>query len=366
MSFVLPGLLLFLSSFETCEHSAEFTSLYSLASNLRTPASERQESYKKAIQTCPGNSRLYRQLTALLLANRDFDAAIEWTDKGLKAAPRDGELRVQKAAALLALERPRQVLTTLASVPTSDAHFYLGLAHRQLNQHAQARRWFLDAWNAGHRDAYVLYSVIQEDYALGDKRSGLEHFQLLLKTFPESAWMHLLLADAYFAKEQSENAKEEYAKALMIKPDLLEANFRLGYLAFQIGDRESALKYFENEILVNPRYVDAHVFLAETLLQLDRKQEALIELRKALALDANSELTYQRLATALVERNQLEEAARVLKTAERRFPAEPSFPAQQARVLKMLNLSGEAQKAAERARQLTAEQHRKQELNAVK
>ena len=147
----------------------------------------------------------------------------------------------------------------------------------------------------------LLYSVIQEDYALGDKPSGLETFQLLLKTYPESAWMHLLLADAYFAKEQSENAKEEYAKALMIKPDLLEANFRLGYLAFQTADRESALKYFENEILVNPRYVDAYVFLAETLLQLDRKGEAMIELRKALALDANSELTYQRLATALVE-----------------------------------------------------------------
>lgn len=364
---VLVGVLFFVaSSVETCEHSASFISNYALAADPKSSSDNRRKSYEKTIKACPDDPRLYGQFAALLIADREFDAALSWVDKGLKLSPTSSDLRIQKAAALLALGHPQQVLATLAHVAAGEAHFYLGLAYRQLQNHSQALHSFLDAWELGYKDAYVLYSVVQEDYALGNKRGGLEQFQLLLKIYPDSAWVHLLLADAYFAKEQNERAKEEYAKALAIKPDLLEANFRLGYLDFQSGDRESAAAYFRKEISVNPSYVDAHVFLAETLLQIDQKPEALVELQKALALDPASDLTYKRLATTLIETNQLQEAARILKSAELRFPKDPAFPAQQARVFRMLNLSKEAQSAAERARQLTAEQHRKQELSPAK
>jgi predicted Zn-dependent protease len=279
----------------------------------------------------------------------------------------DGEsVRVRKAEMLLRLDRPKEALAALQGLTTAESDFYRGLAFRQLQDHVNARSCFVNAWKSGYRNDYVLYSAIQEDYALHDKSNGLERFQLLLQTYPDSPWVHLLLADAYFAKEQNDSARNEYLAALKRKPDLLEANFRLGYMAFQAGDHESAIHYFQSEVALNPNYVDARVFLAETLLQMDRKKEALVQLRKALALDPTSELVYKRLATTLIDTSQLQEAEQVLDKAKKRFPNEPAFPAQLSRVFTLLNQPREAQKEAEQARQLTSQQHRAQELAPIK
>lgn len=362
---MLLGLMLAVNSVAACEHTAAFSSAYLEAVDQKLSFTGRKTAYERAIGACPDDPRLYDELAALLVGNGDFSAALIWLNKGLKISPASTELCVRKASALLPLGRAPEVLSTLGPIATGEARFYLGLAQRQLQKHAEARLSLLEAWKLGYRNGYVLYSIIQEDYALSDKRDGLEYFQMLLKDYPDSPWVHLLLADAYFAKEQSEQARAEYLKALALKPDLLEANFRLGYLAFQAGDRESAAVYFRNEISVNPTYVDAYLFLAETLLQLDHKEDALVELRRSLALDPNSDLIYKRLASALVETKHFQEAATALKQAEHRFPKDPAFPAQLARVLTVLNQMQEAQKEANRARQLTVAHHRAQQLESV-
>ncbi len=359
MALVFVALTLALHSVNTCAS-------YTQAVNKEAPYKQRVRVFQRAIAECPGERQLYGELASLLLNHQDFSQALLWTDKGLQSFPDDDSLRVQKAEALLPLNKPEEAIAILKPLASGQARFYTGLAYRRLSDHTSARKCFLDAWQAGYRNAYVLYSAIEEDYALDNKPDGLALFQQLLKIYPDSPWVHLLLADAYFAKEQSKAARNEYLAALKTKPDLLEANFRLGYIAFQAGDKDSAAHYFLNEVKLNPGYVDAHLFLAETLLQLDRKNEALVQLQKALTLDPRSELIYKRLGTTLVDVNRLNEAVRVLKKAEQLFPTNAAFPAQLSRVLTLLNQTTEAQKEAQRARQLTVEQHRAQQLSPAK
>lgn len=347
----------------TCEQQPASLAAVSARARDRTlPAPEREKAYENAISQCPRDLELYRELVSLLLENRQFDIALAWTEKGLAIAPSDSDLRIARAMALLPLGRARDALDALGSIETGQSCFYKGLAYRQLKDRSQSRACFEAAWKLGYQDAYVLYSIIQDDYELGHKQDGLEHFQLLLRMYPNSAWEHLLLADAYFAKENNDGARNEYLQALKMKPDLLEANFRLGYIAFQNGDDDSATRYFRKEIEVNPAYVDAHMFLAESLLHEDRKDEALTQLRQALALDPSSKLVFKRLATTLTEMDHLDEAKLTLENAAKRFPADPAFPAQLARVLTLLHDPRGAQEQAARARELTAQQHRKQEI----
>lgn len=366
MAPVFLGFVLALGSLGACESSSAFTAVYLRAGNQKLPFIDRQQAFERIIQECPDDSRLYGELASLFISHLKFDTALVWIDKGLKLSPENSDLRVQKGTALLPLGRPREALAVLNSISTPEASFYRAMAYRLLQDHSNSRNSFLNAWELGYKSAYVLYSIIQEDYSLGDKRGGLDHFQLLLRTYPDSPWVHLLLADAYFAKEQNDEARGEYLKALTAKPDILEANFRLGYMAFQAGDKKSAARYFRQEVSLNPTYVDARVFLAEALLQLDNKKEALVQLRAALKLDQNSDLTYKRLATTLIETNQLNEATKTLKNAERRFPKDPAFPAQLARVFTLLNRTRDAQEEAGRVRQLMAEQHHGQEIAPAK
>jgi tetratricopeptide (TPR) repeat protein len=358
---VFPPLILTVAALSACEQSPAFTAAHSEASNPAIALEARRHAYERSISICPEDPHLYREYGDLLLEQHLFDKALAWIQKGLALSPDNPDLRIAQAAALIPLNRPAEAIATLNGLLTPEAQFYRGMSYRLMQQHTKSRDAFLASWDAGYRNAYVLYAMIQEDYALHDKQNGLSHFELLLKTYPDSAWVHLLLADAYFVKGQNEPARAEYLKAIARKPDILEANFRLGYIAFQAGERDSALRYFQNEVTLNPGYADARVFLGETLLQLDRRPQAIEQFRAALALDSNSALAYKRLATLLVETNQLDQAKQELTKAAEKFPADPAFPAQLARVFTLMHQPKEAEIAAARARTLTAEQHRAHE-----
>jgi tetratricopeptide (TPR) repeat protein len=281
-------------------------------------------------------------------------------DRGLKLAPNDPTLILQNGAVLLSLGQAEKSLTELQRTPaTGKSRFYMGMAYRHLKNHAAARKAFADAWQLGYHDPYVLYSLVEEDRAIGDKPSGMQHFQLFLQTFPDSAWMHLLLGDAYFDQKADEDARREYQQAVNINPDLLDAHYRLGYLEFQAGENKEAATQFEKEVELNPTFADAHLFLGETLLRLGQKEGALTHFRETLVLDPHSEMVYHRFAAVLTEMNRLDEAARTLSQGEKTFPNDPTFPAELARVLTRLNRMDEAHQEAEHARILSAERLKK-------
>jgi tetratricopeptide (TPR) repeat protein len=350
-----------------CQTSPAFQASHQRALRQDLPRSDREQSYQSALLTCPDEVRLYAEYGDFLISQKEFSQALFWINRGLKLAPSSPDLCLKKVAALLPLGLANDALKVLRTVPPSaESTFYKGMAQRLLQDHNKARNLFRSAWQLGYNDPYVLYSLIQEDYALSDKSAGLQDFQLLLQKFPDSAWVHQLLGDAYFSKDQNEEARREYLQAIALKSDLLNVNFRLGYLAFQDGDKESAARYFRQEVVLNPNYADARVFLAETLLGLDRKEDALVQLQTALALDPGSELVYRRLATALTQTNHLREAVIALRKAELRFPEDPAFPAQLSRLLTMLHEPKSAEEEASRARKLAVEQHRKQEIAPLK
>ena len=272
---------------------------------------------------------------------------------GSDAASSDSGLRLRHAIALHALNKPEASLKILEALPASaESRFYMGLNYRSLGDHRSAQKYLAEARDLGLRDPYALYSLIEEDHALGDKAAGLQHFRSFLTDFPGSPWLHVLYANAYVQKHNDPEARKEYQEALRLKPDLPAVNFRLGFLLYQDGDYTSAAEYFRKELSLNPAYSDANLFLGQTLRNLGREQEAIVHLRKAIALDTRSELAYKALVAALSEKGDLSDAVEVLRIAEKEFPADPSFPAQLARVLTRLNREEEALKEMEKFRGL--------------
>mgnify|MGYP005814349307 CR=1 FL=1 len=230
--------------------------------------------------------------------------------------------------------------------------FQAGLKMRAEGNHAEARRELEAAWEMGCRDGYLLYSLVEEDRAAGDKAAGLRHFQLLLNNFPDSPWLHVLYADAYLAKDQPDEARNEFAEALRRDPKLPGVAFRAGTIEFRSGAFAKAEELFRKEIELNPAYSDAPLFLAETLRQTGRVDEAIPYYRKAIALDAKAELAYRALAAALADRGDFAGAVTVLEKAEVNFPDDASFAAQLARMLARLHRDAEALRQQERFKQL--------------
>ncbi|MEO7144009.1 MAG: tetratricopeptide repeat protein [Bryobacteraceae bacterium] len=325
----------------------------SKAENPLLPVSDRCQAYEQLIRNNPSDPSLYAGYASLLIANRDYSPALTWITKGLAVAPSDSGLRLRQAIALHALNRHQESLKILEALPASgESMFYMGLDGRSLGDHKGAQKYLAEARDLGLRDPYALYSLIEEDHALGDKTAGLNDFRLFLTDCPDSPWLHVLYANAYVQKGNDAEARKEYQEALHLKPDLPAVNFRLGFLLYEDGEYIPAAECFRRELALNPSYSDANMFLGQTLHNLGREEEAIVYLRKAIALDTRSELAYKALVAALGEKGDLEGAVEILRMAEKEFPADPSFPAQLASMLTRLNREEEALKEQEKFRVL--------------
>jgi tetratricopeptide (TPR) repeat protein len=259
-------------------------------------------------------------------------------------------------------KHPRESLAALDGCKGSvEALFYMGLDHHGLGNHPEALKCLLAAFQGGYDSAWLLYSLVEEENELSQKAAGLEHFQLMLSRYPDSAWTHVLLGNAYFSTERDQEAQLEYEQALARDSKLPTVNFRLGYLAYRAAQYDSAARYFLHELDLDPSSASATLFYGQTLKVTGRNAEAIPYLQKAIALDRQSPLTYNTLAGALLEENRSEEAIALLLKAEKLFPADPVFPSRLSHLYSGLHRDDEARRAAGRAHVAIALQRKKRE-----
>ena len=185
----------------SCGNGPDFQQLLREGNDAHLPPLNRQRAYERAIQLCPGRTDLYHSLSDLLRQEGDFKGSEQWSAKGLRLAPKDPQLKLDQAIALLLSGRAADSVSILTTLPRSaPVEFYLGVAYDALQNHKAAQHAFSNAVNLGYEDPYVFYALIGQDHALHDKEAGLRDFQTFEQRFPNSPWLHMLLGDAYMTR----------------------------------------------------------------------------------------------------------------------------------------------------------------------
>jgi tetratricopeptide (TPR) repeat protein len=330
-----------------CVENPQTLALIEQGSNEHLPAAARESAYRKAIKLCPAAPAGYDGLAVLLLKLRQSHDALQWIHQGLGIAPGNPALMHDLGVALLLTGEPERALKVLANLPPgAQGEFYEGMAYAALRDHDAARQAFSKAFAMGDNDPYVLYELINEDRALHNEKQGLRDFQMFDERFPHSAWLHLLLGNAYTSRHDARSAESEYRQAAQIDPKLPLVHYNLGRLAFDQARYAGALREFEKEIDVDQTFGEAYLYLGATLRRLGMNREAIPYLEDAVARDPNFPLAYRELAVAQVQAKQSQAAFKTLREGERRFPKEAAFPAQLAGLLRQL---GEFREAAEQS-----------------
>ena len=81
------------------------------------------------------------------------------------------------------------------------------------------------------------------------------------------------------------NAINSYRKAVLADPTDATAYQLLGYTHFKEGDYESAIKYLQASIAINPEYAWGYYNLSLALWGAGQKTEAIEQIKKVLNLD---------------------------------------------------------------------------------
>ncbi len=242
----------------------------------------------------------------------------------LVAAPRAQSPRTAADGRLAAASR---------ALAAGDADTALQLGTAYLKQHPGSRAAQLllvevhlerDDLEAAYRLAAVAARANPRDvnalYYLGlvTRRLAAVELERLVQIAPASARVHQLRAEALEAQERQADAEKEYAAALQIRPDLLEALLGLGKLkrirlacdeaialyekaealrptfegAYGLGvchatlqnDEVAALR-FEEALERNPQAAVAWAGLGTSLVKLRRTADGIARLQKAIALE---------------------------------------------------------------------------------
>jgi tetratricopeptide (TPR) repeat protein len=122
---------------------------------------------------------------------------------------------------------------------------------------------------------------------LGPGRPGI-HFRLGRTLLKRSQQAH--------STEDANEAAKEFERELELDPTNANAAYELADMHRDSGEFEEATQLFEQALKYYPDFEDAHLGLAAALMAQQKMQDALPHLKKAIALNADNEVSWYRLS----------------------------------------------------------------------
>ncbi|PYQ12669.1 MAG: hypothetical protein DMF80_17115 [Acidobacteria bacterium] len=212
-----------------------------------------------------------------------------------------------------------------------------------------------------------------------------------LRLDPEDAAAHQALAIVYQGKGRTDQAEEEFRRAISLLPTSDEAHSLLGRMLCEQGRREEGIAELKKAIALRPNYWGHHYELAIAYFDSGRYPEAAATCRRVIELQPDSSrgllllgtvyyasgdnrraiatlrqanalspdaATYTNLGAALLADRRYAEAAQAFEEAARRAPKAPSKQRNLGEVYERLGRGEAARQAYRRAVELSQEQLR--------
>jgi TolB-like protein/Tfp pilus assembly protein PilF len=246
------------------------------------------------------------------------DSAYQYKGKPIDPQQVGRELEVQSILTGRVVQRGSSLLVTAELVDTRNRRQIWGERYERAARDVQAlqvelahqiatslRLQFPDGEQAAIGKAYTRNLSAYEAYLKGRYfwnkrtpaafRTSIDYFRQAIEQDPYFALAYAGLADSYSllteyhelpATQTYGEAKRAILKALEIDPDLPEARISLAYIRqFYEWNFPAAEREYRRALESNPNYATGHQWYAEYLAAMGRHEEAMTEIRQALAVD---------------------------------------------------------------------------------
>ena len=289
------------------------------------------------------------------LASGQLDTALSQLQQAAKRFPQNTRIQYNLGLALSRKGRLREAVAPLkkaAADPAlaSEAHFLLGADYFEDKDYAAATNELRQLDRSVQRER-VLYMLEESSRRTGHLDEAKAAFHELITNYPDSAWTHYLLGNAYEDQQELDKAIEEYKQALKKDPSIPNAEFIIGYLYWRQSDSENARTWLEKEAAKSCHGL-ANYYLGEIARAEKDLPKAESLYRRSLACDGSNSNAHLRLGMLLEEQKRYGEAAAQLKEATRLAPDISSGHYHLASVYRSLGRKAEAQIEFDKVRQI--------------
>ena len=241
------------------------------------------------------------RLRAALLAEAEDTASLAalYAELQEDSARPDPERRLLLGQVAEFLERREEALRWFRSVPGGPARLQARLriaaVLHALDRDAEAFAALhalqadADAHEDARRDAYLLEAELHRD--AGDPQAEIDAFARGLAAYPDDPGLLYARALAWERRDDIARAEADFRQILVAQPDNVAALNALGYTLADRTDRHvEALELIDRARVAEPdnaAIIDSYGWV---LYRLGRHEEALVELRRAFALQKDAEI----------------------------------------------------------------------------
>ncbi len=159
----------------------------------------------------------------------------------------------------------------------------------------------------------------------GNLPEALLAYQAAVAVRPDVSSTQQKIAEIYFQLSEYEKARDAFLAFLALEPNSVNVLNYVGYISEKLNDYHAAAQYYEHVLTIAKDNLYALNHLGLAYKQLQRLDEAVVVLRKALALDLKcqrpeSQNLHNYLGLIYLEKGEVGEAVAELRESIRLFP----------------------------------------------
>jgi tetratricopeptide (TPR) repeat protein len=228
---------------------------------------------------------------------------------------------------------------------SANGNYLLGYVLHRENRPTESLQLYTKAAKITPPTADDLKIVALDYELLNDNSEAIRWLERSAAMDPDNKEAWYYLGRAYYTASRMPDARGAFEHVLRLDPRDARAENNLGLILESGGKTEEALAAYRNAIAWQkengPSAEQPYLNLGSLLVTLDRAQEAIPSLQKAVELATTNSQCHLRLGTAYLHSNRLDEAQRELREAVRLNPQDATAHYQLGRYYKRVkNLEG--------------------------
>ena len=343
---VLPSMQLLRSQNDSGESDPRVQQLYLQAKTAQSKGdiAGAITGYREILRIAPRLGPAYNNLGALYFRQRDYKAAADVLEHGLKLNP-----GMPSASALLGISlyesgeylkaRPRLEAAVKANPADENTQLYLVKDLSKLSEYQTASSQLQQLASRQPKNQEVWYLLAKTYMKLSEQALAKMN-----SIDPDSVLSHELSAEVMESMNNYDGAVVELKKAVEMDPQKPGTHFKLGEAYRGLDQWDAALDQFQAELALDPANCQAQWKIGATQLQNNgNAEQALAGINKALNLCPGMTEARVDRARALIKLNRNKDAVTDLEAAVKAQPAEASNHFLLAKTYRSLGRMQEAQ-----------------------
>lgn len=154
----------------------------------------------------------------------------------------------------------------------------------------------------------VTYALSEQAFFAGNFAEAADLFSAYTLEHPGNAWGHYMLGLSSWKSGDLEAAEEAFVAALAIKPDHLKSRINYGRVLLELDRSQEAQVQLEAALAIDPNSVDANRVLGRAYHNLGLLAEAAESYRTALAIKGDDVWALNNLGLLYIEQEQFSDA----------------------------------------------------------